>query len=283
MSSDEEYFPDPEEFSEEEFENNIVVVDKGFDVKELDPEDLIETVEEYELHEEIDVSTFEVNVEESPLIKNIRGTNFNEDEQIALEFCVDEMLTYSKKLSQELDEKIPMNWESVTQKMQDAGYDRTTKQLQNQYYKLPRREFVSQDNAIYQRLLRKLKEQMDDHEEKHRIATKIEASAIKYEEGSAFDDRDDDNNSFLETDQIIEEVVDDTHLDEKIKCNLCHVFVKRRDMFDHQSVHRNDAPYKCKECGKTFRKKYPLKLHRRVHTTDKPVSLRRNRWVLFKF
>lgn len=279
MSSDEDYYPDETELSDEDIAGSNIVIENNFELKEiLHPDDsVIETVEEYELHEEAIMEEMPVNQEDTPLMKTIRGNHFNENERIALEFCVDEMLTYSKTLSKELDDKIPMNWESVAQRMQDAGYDRNSKQTNNHLYNIPRRESISQkDNAIYERLLRKLKEQMDEHEAKHKIVPKIEVSDIKKSRNIQIISKaeDDISEAGVMEDYIVDEIEEEDGPDpeEKIKCQFCHVFVKRKDMFDHQSVHRNDAPYKCKECGKTFRKKYPLKLHRRVHTTDKPFT-----------
>lgn len=281
-STDDDYFPDNQDMSDEDIaqeqanstsivladHKTIEVIDQHKELQ-LDPDDLI--VEEYELHEETEVPAAieEHVVEENPILKKIAGSNFSDDERIALEFCVEELLTSSKTLSRELDDKIPLSWESVAQKMQDSGFDCTAMQDQ----KPLRREILSQDNAIYQRLLRKLKEQMDEQEAQRKLAIKIEAQKLQ-RMSIQYDDRDDDDDDISEFagGDFIEEIVDDAHLDEKIKCDLCHVNVKRRDMFDHQSVHRNDAPYKCKECGKTFRKKYPLKLHRRVHTQEKPFS-----------
>lgn len=127
MSSDEEYFPDADELSEEDV-NGSFKVDILTDVIKNDgEEEIIDYIEEYEMVEELIEEIPEIQntsqEPEAPEVKRNQNPNFSDEEQTALEYAVDELLSFSQTLSKEFDEKIPFSWESVTQKMKDAGYE----------------------------------------------------------------------------------------------------------------------------------------------------------------
>lgn len=58
----------------------------------------------------------------------------------------------------------------------------------------------------------------------------------------------------------------------KVKCEICSKIINQYSLKHHMLIHKNEKPYKCNHCARTFRLKANLRLHEVVHTNKKPFK-----------